>query len=89
MLEMLFRLPYNEYMRQQSRRLIQVLIDTIHKENEGNVRTAIQVLCNLQKTFRPNFSPEVRVLFPVFCPLSNMERRITTFIVITNFANYV
>ena len=68
MLEILFRLPYNEYMRQHSRRLIQVLVDTVQKENEGNVRTAIQLLCNLQKTFRPNYSQEVSDPFQFWTP---------------------
>jgi hypothetical protein len=71
LLEMLLRLPYNEYantnhpinayFRQSLKQITQTLIVTVQKENEGNVRMAIQVLCNLLKTFRPPFSNEVGV----------------------------
>lgn len=59
-LEMIHRLPSNEQLKVYLRQILSLMFRLLETDNEENVMVCLRIIIELHKTFRPQFSPEVR-----------------------------
>jgi phosphatidylinositol kinase/protein kinase (PI-3 family) len=60
LLEILNRLPPNEVLRPRVRELLPLAMQVLREDNEENAVTAIHIIFDLHKTFRPTLEPAVQ-----------------------------
>lgn len=62
-LEMIHRLPSNEYLRQYVRQILTLIFKLLETDNEENVLVCLRIIIDLHKQYKPTFNPEVSNLF--------------------------
>lgn len=58
-LEMIHRLPSNEYLRPHVGRILSLISKLLETDNEENVLVCLRIIIELHKHFKPTFNPEV------------------------------
>ena len=64
-LEMIHRLPSNEFLKPYLRQILAICFRLLQKDNEENVMVALRIIIELHKTYRPQFTPEVRLVLGI------------------------
>lgn len=62
-LEMIHRLPSNEYLRPYVRQILTLIFKLLETDNEENVLVCLRIIIDLHKQYKPTFNPEVSTLF--------------------------
>lgn len=63
-LEMIHRLPSNEYLRPYVRQILTLIFKLLETDNEENVLVCLRIIIDLHKQYKPTFNPEVsNILF--------------------------
>lgn len=66
-LEMIHRLPSNEYLRPYVRQILTLIFKLLETDNEENVLVCLRIIIDLHKQYKPTFNPEVsNILFVWF-----------------------
>lgn len=66
-LEMIHRLPSNEYLRPYVRQILTLMSKLLETDNEENVLVCLRIIIELHKQYKPTFNPEVSNVFsPLF-----------------------
>jgi len=65
-LEMIHRLPSNEYLRPYVRNILTLIFKLLETDNEENVLVCLRIIIDLHKQYKPTFNPEVSTLFHNF-----------------------
>lgn len=60
-LELMHRLPINDFLRQHVKNIITLMFRLVDIENEENVLVCLKIIIELHKAFRPTFSNEVSI----------------------------
>lgn len=58
-LEMIHRLPSNEYLRPYVRQILTLIFKLLETDNEENVLVCLRIIIDLHKQYKPTFNPEV------------------------------
>lgn len=58
-LEMIHRLPSNEYLRPYVRQILTLISKLLEADNEENVLVCLRIIIELHKQYKPTFNPEV------------------------------
>lgn len=58
-LEMIHRLPTNEYLRPYVKQILSLMLKLLETENEENILVCLRIIIELHKQYRPTFNPEV------------------------------
>lgn len=58
-LEMIHRLPTNEYLRPYVKQILSLMLKLLESENEENILVCLRIIIELHKQYRPTFNPEV------------------------------
>lgn len=59
-LEMIHRLPANDYLRPYSKQILSLMLKLLENENEENILVCLRIIIELHKQFRPTFNPEIQ-----------------------------
>ena len=62
-LEMIHRLPSNEYLRPYVKQILSLMSKLLETDNEENVLVCLRIIIELYKQYKPTFNPEVRGFF--------------------------
>lgn len=60
-LEMIHRLPTNEYLRPYVKQILSLMLKLLETENEENILVCLRIIIELHKQYRPTFNPEVKI----------------------------
>lgn len=60
-LEILHRLPSNDYLRKHLKDVLEAMFRLVEVENEENVLICLRIIIELHKHYRPNYCEEVSV----------------------------
>ena len=58
-LEMIHRLPSNEYLRPYVKQILSLMSKLLETDNEENVLVCLRIIIELYKQYKPTFNPEV------------------------------
>ena len=58
-LEMIHRLPSNEYLRPYVKQILSLMSKLLETDNEENVLVCLRIIIELHKQYKPTFNPEV------------------------------
>ncbi|GAB1859196.1 Transformation/transcription domain-associated protein [Camponotus japonicus] len=59
-LEMIHRLPSNEYLRPYVRQILTLMSKLLETDNEENVLVCLRIIIELHKQYKPTFNPEIQ-----------------------------
>lgn len=59
-LEMIHRLPTNEYLRPYVKQILSLMLKLLETENEENILVCLRIIIELHKQYRPTFNPEIQ-----------------------------
>ncbi|KAG5328830.1 TRRAP protein, partial [Acromyrmex heyeri] len=59
-LEMIHRLPSNEYLRPYVRQILTLIFKLLETDNEENVLVCLRIIIDLHKQYKPTFNPEIQ-----------------------------
>ncbi|XP_033222256.1 transformation/transcription domain-associated protein [Belonocnema kinseyi] len=59
-LEMIHRLPTNEYLRPYVKQILSLMLKLLETENEENILVGLRIIIELHKQYRPTFNPEIQ-----------------------------
>lgn len=59
-LEMIHRLPSNEYLRQYVKQILTLIFKLLETDNEENVLVCLRIIIDLHKQYKPTFNPEIQ-----------------------------
>ncbi|XP_032685098.1 transformation/transcription domain-associated protein [Odontomachus brunneus] len=59
-LEMIHRLPSNEYLRPYVRQILTLISKLLETDNEENVLVCLRIIIELHKQYKPTFNPEIQ-----------------------------
>ncbi|XP_046480160.1 transformation/transcription domain-associated protein [Neodiprion pinetum] len=59
-LEMIHRLPTNEYLRTYVKQILSLMLKLLETENEENILVCLRIIIELHKQYRPTFNPEIQ-----------------------------
>ncbi|KAF7269505.1 transcription-associated protein Nipped-A isoform X2 [Rhynchophorus ferrugineus] len=59
-LEMLYRLPTNEQLRQYVKPILRLMLKLLEVDNEENVLVCLKIIIELHKQYKPSFSSEIQ-----------------------------
>lgn len=62
-LEMIHRLPSNDYLRQYVRPILTLISKLLETDNEENVLVCLRIIIELHRQYKPTFNPEVSKAF--------------------------
>lgn len=78
-LEMIHRLPSNEYLRPYVRNILTLMSKLLETDNEENVLVCLRIIIELHKQYKPTFNPEVSNVFSLFFVIRIFKIIISTF----------
>jgi transformation/transcription domain-associated protein len=58
-LEMIHRLPTNDFLRPYVKQILSLMLKLLETENEENILVCLRIIIELHKQYRPTFNPEV------------------------------
>ncbi|GLH10296.1 Transcription-associated protein 1, partial [Gryllus bimaculatus] len=58
-LEMIHRLPTNDYLRPHAKSILALMLKLLGTENEENVLVCLRIIIELHKQYKPQFNPEI------------------------------
>lgn len=58
-LEMIHRLPSNDYLRPYVKQILSLMSKLLETDNEENVLVCLRIIIELHKQYKPTFNPEV------------------------------
>ncbi|KAI4484537.1 hypothetical protein M0804_007103 [Polistes exclamans] len=59
-LEMIHRLPSNEYLRSYVKQILSLMSKLLETDNEENVLVCLRIIIELHKQYKPTFNPEIQ-----------------------------
>ncbi|KAI4498009.1 hypothetical protein M0802_006833 [Mischocyttarus mexicanus] len=59
-LEMIHRLPSNEYLRAYFKQILSLMSKLLETDNEENVLVCLRIIIELHKQYKPTFNPEIQ-----------------------------
>ncbi|XP_043599030.1 transformation/transcription domain-associated protein isoform X1 [Bombus pyrosoma] len=59
-LEMIHRLPSNEYLRPYVKQILSLMSKLLETDNEENVLVCLRIIIELHKQYKPTFNPEIQ-----------------------------
>ncbi|XP_012269997.1 transformation/transcription domain-associated protein isoform X2 [Orussus abietinus] len=59
-LEMIHRLPTNEFLRPYVKQILSLMMKLLETENEENILVCLRIIIELHKQYRPTFNPEIQ-----------------------------
>ncbi|XP_028982080.1 transformation/transcription domain-associated protein [Diachasma alloeum] len=59
-LEMIHRLPTNDYLRPYVKQILSLMLKLLETENEENILVCLRIIIELHKQYRPPFNPEIQ-----------------------------
>ena len=65
-LEMIHRLPTNDYLRPYVKQILSLMLKLLETENEENILVCLRIIIELHKQYRPTFNPEVSTRLMTF-----------------------
>lgn len=70
-LEMIHRLPSNDYLRPYVKQILSLMSKLLETDNEENVLVCLRIIIELHKQYKPTFNPEVCNLISTFLYIFN------------------
>ncbi|XP_011505966.1 PREDICTED: transformation/transcription domain-associated protein [Ceratosolen solmsi marchali] len=59
-LEMIHRLPTNDFLRPYVKQILSLMLKLLETENEENILVCLRIIIELHKQYRPTFNPEIQ-----------------------------